>query len=290
MSEQLPLYRRVRRSVYYFLTLLILKTFQLLPDRAGKAICRSLVKFAIRIKPEYLELARQNMKLAIPDEDQDLIIADMIPRLGDNIHDSLMLPSNLDSLLQSVSCDQDAIDRLQKGGVLILTGHFGCWELLGAWLAETCDGLTVVTGTIHNKPVDDLVNRQRKDRGITPVRRDGDLRPIIGALKSGSAVAVLMDQNNPVENIMIPFFGVPAPTSVGFARLAMKYQVPIMPLSIRRTDFGFEVIAGDLIDINGYYETKDTEGLLKECNLALEEIVCNNPAEWVWFHRRWGIN
>jgi len=262
----------------------------MIPDRAGKAVCRSLVKLATRVKPEYLELARQNMKLAIPDEDQERLIADMISKLGDNIHDSLILPSNLDNLLQSVSCNQDVVDRLKEGGVLILTGHFGCWELLGAWLAETCNGLTVVTGTIHNKPVDDMVNRQRKDRGITPVRRDGDLRPIVGALKSGSVVAVLMDQNNPVENMMIPFFGVPAPTSVGFARFAMKYQVPIMPLSIRRTDFGFDVIAGDLIDINRYYETKDTLGLLKECNLALEKMVCSNPAEWVWFHRRWGIN
>lgn len=290
MSERLPLYRRIRRSLYYFLTLLIFKTFQVIPDKTGKAVCRSLVRLAIKIKPEYLELARQNMKLAIPNADQDLLIVDMISRLGDNIHDSLLLPSNLNNLLQSVSCNQDVVDRLQEGGVLILTGHFGCWELLGAWLAETCGGLTVVTGTIHNKPVDDLVNQQRRDRGITPVRRDGDLRPIIGALKSGSAVAVLMDQNNPVENLMIPFFGVPAPTSVGFAKLALKYKVPIIPLSIKRTDFGFNVIAGDLIDINRYYETNDTAGLLKECNLALEKMICSNPAEWVWFHHRWGIN
>jgi Kdo2-lipid IVA lauroyltransferase/acyltransferase len=288
VTGQLSAYRIVRRKLYFYLTLFILKLFKILPDGLGKKLCRLMASAAIKIRPEYLKAAKKNLLLALPDGNHQQIIDKMIFELGSNIHDSLLLFSNRDSLLKSVTCCPETVKLLQNRRVLILTGHFGCWELLGCWLAKTCNGLTVVTGTIHNKSVDELVNKQRKNSGITAVRRGGDLRPIVKALKLGKAVAVLMDQNNPVDNLNIPFFGKDAPTSAGFAKLALKYKVPILPVSIFRNDSGFEVIAGDLIEINSYYETNDTVGLLTECNLCLEKIVRNNPSEWVWFHNRWG--
>jgi KDO2-lipid IV(A) lauroyltransferase len=289
-----PLWRRWRRGFYHLLSLQLLGLARVAPAPLGRAACRALARAALRWRPVEAARARANLAVAFPElgePDRRRILADAAAALGGNLWDALTVPRVAARGFPDVA-DDGAIDEArsllaQGRGLLILTGHIGCWELLGAYLASRLNGLTVVTGTIHNPPVDRLVNRRRVRLGLTPVAREGDLRPLLRALRRGGAVAVLLDQNTRVENRDVPFFGRPAPTPTGFARLALRTGAPVLPVAIGRDGRGHRVVHLPPLRAAGETEPDAVYSLLKECNRALESLIRRRPAEWVWFHERW---
>ena len=264
------------------------------PTSSGRATGRALARLGLALRPRERAQAEANLVLAFPDSDQAWrrdLIRRAADRLGDTLHDSLTVDRWLERH-RSLIIGDDALTELRRcrnegRGVLVLTGHLGCWELLGGWLARMMDGLTVVVGEIHNEPVDRLVNDRRRRLGMAPVPRDGDLRPLLRALRDGGVAAVLMDQATKVPSRDVPFFGHPAPTATGFASLALRTGAPILPMAIERLGRGHRVVTGTMIDPRGYDGVDPTFDLLLACNKALEDLVRRNPAEWVWFHRRW---
>ncbi len=289
-----PLWRRWRRGFYHGLSLMLLGLARVAPPSAGRAVCRGLARGAVRLRPAEAGRARANLAAAFPELDgaaRERLLGSAAGTLGDNLWDALIVPRIAARGFPGVSDDgavAAARDLLREGrGLLILTGHIGCWELLGAYLAAGLGGLAVVTGTIHNPPVDRLVNRRRAALGLVPLPREGDLRPLLRTLRRGDAAAVLMDQNTRVENRDVPFFGRPAPTPVGFARLALRTGAPVLPVAIGRSGRGHEVFHLAPIRPGGETEPDAVYSFLRDCNAALETLIRRRPAEWVWFHKRW---
>lgn len=287
-------YRRLRRRFYYGLTRLVLAAARALPRRTGRAAGRGLARLAWRLRPRERALAVANLALALPGESAERrrrLLRRAAARLGENLHDALTADRRLDDARGGVD-GEEALARLaalraEGRGVLVLTGHLGCWELLGAWLARTQGGLTVVVGEIRNPSVDRLVNDRRRALGLTPVPRAGDLRPLLRTLRAGGVAAVLMDQATRAPSRPIPFFGRPAPTATGFASLALRTGAPVLPLAIARRGEGHVVTVGEIIRPGGGRSEEAEDALLRRCNAALEDLVRRNPEEWVWFHRRW---
>ena len=289
-----PLWRRWRRGYYHLVSLLLLGLARVAPPAAGRAACRGLARAALRLRPAEAARARANLAAAFPELDDAArggLLAAAAAALGANLWDALTVPRAAARGFPEVADDgaiAAARGLLAEGrGLLILTGHIGCWELLGAYLAANLGGLTVVTGTIHNPPVDRLVQRRRERLGLTPVAREGDLRPLLRALRRGGAAAVLLDQNTRVENRDVPFFGRPAPTPVGFARLALRTGAPVLPVAIGRSGKGHGVMHLPPLRPAGGREPDAIYSFLQDCNGALEELIRRRPAEWVWFHKRW---
>lgn len=288
------LYRRARRRFYHAVARLVLATARAFPRRIGRACGRALALTALALRPRERELAAANLALALPDEDaaaRRRRLRRAAARLGENLHDALTVDRRLDDPDGGVD-GAEALARLaalraEGRGVLVLTAHLGCWELLGGWLARTQGGLAVVVGEIRNAPVDRLVNDRRRALGLTPVPRSGDLRPLLRALRTGGVAAVLMDQATRVPSRPVPFFGRPAPTAVGFASLALRTGAPVLPLAIGRRGEGHAVMVGETIRPGDGRGREAEDALLARCNAALEDLVRRNPDEWVWFHRRW---
>lgn len=287
-------YRRLRRRYYFGLTRLVLGAARALPRSTGRAAGRALARLALAIRPAERRQAVANLALALP-HDSDAARVRRLRRatdlLGENLFDALTVDRRLEDPRGGVE-GQEALARLaalraEGRGVLVLTGHLGCWELLGGWLARTQGGLTVVVGEIRNPPVDRLVNDRRRALGLTPVPRAGDLRPLLRTLRTGGVAAVLMDQATRVPSRPVPFFGRPAPTATGFAGLALRTGAPVLPLGIARRGEGHEVIVGETIRPGADRSEAAEDALLARCNAALEDLVRRNPEEWVWFHRRW---
>ena len=235
-----------------------------------------------------------NISRAFPDLPagaREVLLKESAAALGANLYDALALARHAPRNLAAVTDDgagAAARALLKEGrGLLVLTGHLGCWELLGAWLARELGGLAVVTGTVHNAPVDRLLNEQRIQLGLQPLPRGGDLRPMLRHLRAGGAVAVLLDQNTHVHNLDVPFFGRPAPTPVGFARLALRLKAPILPVAIRRRGEGHHVRHLPALRPVGAEKSQTVYDLLSACNAALERLIREAPAEWIWFHERW---
>ena len=287
-------HRRLRRAMYHGLARVVLASVRRLPQGAGRGLCRGLARTALACRPRDRDVARANLRLVFPDlapDGREALLRRATAALGENVHDALNLDRWRESGYREVA-DDGTVDALrgllaEGRGALVLTGHFGCWELLGGFLAERLGGLTVVTGTIRNPPVDRLVNGWRRRAGLTTVPREGDQRPLLRALRAGGAAAVLLDQNTRVGNRDVPFCGVAAPTPAGFAKLALRTGTPILPVAIGRRGRGHALThLPPLRPGNGTGDAA-VDDLLREANAALETLLRRNPAEWVWFHRRW---
>ena len=289
-------YRRTRRAFYFMLARTLLFILQGIPASAGRRICRSLAAAALALRSRQRRLAERNLALAFPDLDdraRGRRLDRSIRLLGENLFDALTIDRARRRDYEDID-GQAAISAInalrgEGRGVLILTGHLGCWELLGGYLAARLDGLTVVTGRIHNPAVDRLVNARRRRCGLEAVPRDGDLRPLVAALRDRRTVAVLMDQNTRVENRDVPFFGVPVPTPAGFAKLAMRFDAPILPVAIARGANGHRVKHQAPIEPSAFTGADREFGILVECNARLERFIRDDPEEWVWFHDRWNL-
>lgn len=295
-SETLPLYRRLRRRAYAMLARAALRTAGGTPTGIGRAGGRGLARLAAMLRPEDVALARRNLATAFPDRDarwRDEVGRTATDRIGENLFDALTLERWAADGFARIAGDDTAalLDDLRRDGrgVLILTGHLGCWELLGAWLAKAADGLTVVTGVVRNEPVDRMLNDRRRRLGLRPVPRDGDLRPLLRALCEGGVAAVLLDQNVKSASEPAPFFGRPAPTATGFAALARRTGATVLPVALQRDGDGHRVVHLPPLRPEDHDGFADEAALLAAANAALAEMIARNPCEWVWFHDRWGL-
>jgi len=292
--------RRWRRRGYALLARGVLGLLRRLPEPAGRGLCRALAALAWRIRPRERRLAERNVALVFPDHAparRRRLLLQARRRLADNLYVTATLPARVRRGLPEVA-DPDGVlaaaRRLQDEGhgLIVLTGHFSCWELLGAWLARGLGGLTAVTATIRNPPVDRLVNGWRRTCGLTPVPRRRGLAPLAAALRRGEAVVLLPDQALAAADLTLPFCGRPAPTVSGPARLALLTGAPLLPVALARRATGgppaYRVVMLSPLRPAGSGPEAVT-ALAAAMNAALSELLLRNPAEWVWFHDRWRL-
>lgn len=176
------------------------------------------------------------------------------------------------------------------GGVLLLTAHFGNWELLG--LAHTLTGLplTVVVRPLDSPVLDRLAQRLRARTGAELIAKRFALRPVLGALRRGRMVGILLDQNAArAEGVFVPFFGRPASTSRSLALLAVRTRRPIVPVFIHREPDGRHRVVIEPPLANPAANPPDAAivELTAECARRIEATIRRWPEQWFWLHRRW---
>ena len=123
---------------------------------------------------------------------------------------------------------QTALDRGK--GVLFLTAHLGAWELSA--FAHSLHGhpLHVVMRPMDNALLDQMIRTYRTMHGNKTVDKDDFVRGLIGAMRAGETVGILMDTNmTPPQGIFVDFFGIPACTASGMARIALRTDAAVVP-------------------------------------------------------------
>src|SRR6185369_14520454 len=132
-------------------------------------------------------------------------------------------------------CTDEMLPHLQKQGVLILTGHFGNWELFAYAYGLLGHPVSLVHQTIKNPLVDASVERMRSGGGTNLFRKQEAARAVLRALKERALVVLPLDQNQSRRaGIFVDFFGLPANTSDGLARIALRTGAPIYPAFLLR--------------------------------------------------------
>ncbi len=181
-------------------------------------------------------------------------------------------------------------DAHRRGhGVLLLTAHFGNWELLTVFSAMIPFPTSIVYRPLDFSPLDLFFSdlRSRFGSNLIPTRRSA--AKILKSLRKGELTALLMDQNvDWYEGVFVDFFGHPACTSKGMALLALKTDAPVVPIFMLRTESGFEVnILPAIEPIKSGDKIKDIETNTAQYNRAIENVVRRYPDQWFWVHQRW---
>ena len=174
-------------------------------------------------------------------------------------------------------------------GVLMITGHFGNWELLGAWMAQNGYPLRVVGTTLENPGIDKIVVEMRNQAGYTNIARGAGTREILRSLRQGCAIGMLIDQDTKVQGAFVQFFGQLAHTPTGPVILARKFEIPIIPIFMHlKDDLSYQIECEPPLDLE--YTQDDAHDLIvntQKCSDAYERVIRRFPAQWVWMHKRW---
>jgi KDO2-lipid IV(A) lauroyltransferase len=180
--------------------------------------------------------------------------------------------------------------RAQGKGMIIATGHFSNWEIVGIALHHLKVPFSAVTRPPNNPWVAAWIEKKRAGMGThrqIPKGSEGT-RQLFSALRQGEPVVMLIDQHL-AEGIPVPLFGKEAMTTHAPATLAGKLDIPVLPMSVRRGEGShFEVIFYPPLRYpRTGNDARDVLEMTTELNRFVEGEVRARPGHWLWMHRRW---
>ena len=214
--------------------------------------------------------------------------------LARNMLDILYMP-NLNEKNLSQYIEIDHLERMRTAllggsGVVVLTGHVGTWEWLSA--AFSLNGMPVTAiaklqpNAEYSRALDDLratIHVEIFNRGTNELRAAGR------ALKEGKILGFLADQDAGPGGAFIKFLGKTASTPLGPAVFARRFNAPVLPAFIIRKEDGRHLVK--IGEIMRFEDTGDTDADLlrftEKMTKILEEVIRENPTQWLWFQKRW---
>jgi KDO2-lipid IV(A) lauroyltransferase len=176
------------------------------------------------------------------------------------------------------------------GPVVFISGHFSNFEIMAAAIVEAGVPCQITYRAMNNRYVDERVRRSRFRYGVRLFAPKGlsGARELMRALSRGESVALMNDQKFN-GGIAAPLFGVTAHTAPGPSSYALRFGVPLQPLSVqRRHKARFEVVVHEPIWLEDTGDRDaDIETAVRRVNAFIEERVRARPTEWFWVHKRW---
>jgi Kdo2-lipid IVA lauroyltransferase/acyltransferase len=275
-----------------------LKFLGLLPRPVARWAAARFAAILFRVNPVWKSTALFNLRLAFPEwseAERERIVQLMVRHLGWLMAEFAHLPrinrGNVAGVLVQDGFENFLAAERRGRGVLFLTGHLGAWELNPFAHALYHKPIHFLVRPIKNARVDALVNRYRGLSGNQPIEKNDSARAVLRALRDGGTVGILADQNTtPVEAVFVNFFGIPAATTAGLARLARRTGAAVVPAhgywdpSLGKYVLHYE----PALELRASEdEEADIRAHTELFNQALEGFIRQFPDHWFWVHRRW---
>ena len=274
---------------------------RLFAKRGWRASCvASLLKGILKLFAPRGKLVLSNLALIYP-ESTKAWRAQMRRRvydsLGWTVAEIMALQRDPSQALDWVEEVHNAqhVDELvdKEKGAILLSGHYGNWELLGAWYAQHFrkKGLRdfyVVAQNVKDKDVDRLVARCRSNAGINFLSKQTSTLEIVKLLKGGAHVGILPDVSW-AGGLTLPFMGRPCTNSIGPAVLGLLASVSMIPVTIyRKAPFHHKVVFFPPLQMPEKADRRaKIELITRKINSVFENIITARPELWFWLHNRW---
>lgn len=174
-------------------------------------------------------------------------------------------------------------------GVLCLVPHFSVWEFSAVVPPMLDYNTSAASKPIKGHFVQQMMVNFRGRRGMKNIPRQGSYQKLVNALHAGECVVIMIDQDTLVKGVFVDFFSKKAYTPMGVSRLALETGAAVVPMAtVRQKDNSYKfVIKPELKTIcTGNMESDLLENTQQQTT-ALEQIIRENPTQWVWMHNRW---
>jgi len=269
-----------------------------LPRPLARAFGISLGLLAYVVHPRLRRVGRRNLDLAFPAKsrkEKRKILRGLYINLGRQLAEFCLFPRySKDNVARVAVYEgfQNFAEAEARGkGVVFLTAHLGGWEV--ASFAHSLYGhpMNIVMRPLDNPYVDALVDRYRTLHGNHTFPKQDFARGLLSALRQGETVGILMDTNmTPPQGAFVDFFGVPACTATGLARVAVHTDAAVVPAfgvwdqHLGKYKICFEpalklVSTGD--------DESDALANTALFTRVIEMYATKYPEQWLWVHRRW---
>lgn len=282
----------LRNALEYAVVAGVVASLRCTPLPVARALARRYARLLDLALPRLRRVAMRNLSLAMPEKGET-----EHRRIADGVFDSIgrllvcfarfpqIRRDNLSRWARFDGYEHFEEARKRGRGVLLATAHLGNWEL-GA-LAHALNGepMDVVVRPLDNPRIDRLVARRRAACGNRVIEKRDAARAIFKALAANQTVGILMDQNSSLDQgTFVDFFGMPACSGTGFARIAARSGATVIPaFALWSNEEQRHVVRYyPAVEMTGSAE-EDTARLQKR----LEAIIREHPDQWLWIHRRW---
>ncbi|MGA2811551.1 MAG: lysophospholipid acyltransferase family protein [Candidatus Acidiferrum sp.] len=288
----------MRDWLQYAALWITVKSLGVLPRPLARWKASVAARMCVACLPKLRQTADFNLRLAFPDWEEKQrreVIGKMVRNLGWMAAEFARFPKyNTESIEQFVVLDghENFLAGKQRGkGVIYLTGHIGAWELSSFAHARYGFPLHYMARPIDNPRIDAFVNRYRGLSGNLPIFKNESARVMLKVLKEQGTVGILADQNTmPQEGVFVDFFGTPACTSTGIARVALHTDAAVVPgycywdPAMRKYRLRFEPPVELTRTGDGERDVRENTARFAK---IIEEIIKRHPEQWVWLHARW---
>lgn len=174
-------------------------------------------------------------------------------------------------------------------GVIIISAHYGSWEVGGLVVTSVAKHVRTVTRRLDNEYLERDLARIRASTGAEVIDRRHAARPLLKALEENAVVVMLPDQAVlPREGVLAPFVGRPAWTTPAPAKLAVRRGSTIVfafciPHETRhRLEFEEPIRVDRLTE-----QERDPVALTTRINDVISRRIATRPDLWLWMHDRW---
>ncbi|HEX9205442.1 MAG TPA: hypothetical protein VF853_05905 [Candidatus Deferrimicrobiaceae bacterium] len=288
------------RTVGERLLIAAIRVLERIPTPLMAAVFETLFSAAWAVDRRHRRYARINLGIAYPGigaREARRIVYRMYRGLGTGLAELIRMPrmdrEYLERRIRIEGAEHLERSRRETGlGCILMTGHFGNWELFAHALSLLLEPISVVARSRDSNALDRAITERRKLSGNRVIRRDRAARAILAALRGRTHVGVLIDQDVPAgKGVFAPFFGLEASTTDGIARLALSTGANIHPAFIHRDPerkFRHVLRFGPAIPMDRSADREaEVVALTARCNEALERAIRIGPSDWMWIHRRW---
>lgn len=282
--------REVKNFFEYLLLSSVVLILAYLPRRGAYWLGRKFGRLYYRFSHFRRSVAETNLKLARFDsktaekafENVGLVAAEFarFKRLRKSFFESEIEGSGLVHLREAL--------KAGKGAILV-TGHFGNWELSGAFIHQSGFPLDVVVKEQRNPYADRWIDNNRMHQGVGIIKTGVAIRSVVRTLSEGCLVAFVSDQYVGEDGVTVDFLGLPTTVSKGPAAFAVRLGVPIITgFLVRTAPWKFKFVSFPALwpDLS-----TDREGeilrLTQAYSSCLAELVRQYPDHYLWMHRKW---
>jgi KDO2-lipid IV(A) lauroyltransferase len=288
----------MRRKLEYAAAWPFIKILGWLPRRWSRTLAIVLAQVIYLLHVRLRRVGMRNLALAFPQKteaEHKRILRGEFTSLGRQLAEVCQFPGytlqNVDQVVVYDGLENFEQAYARGKGVLFLTAHFGGWEISA--FAHSMHGhwLHVVMRPMDNQYLNRLIESYRTMHGNKTVAKDDFVRGLLAAMKAGETVGILMDTNmTPPQGVFVDFFGIPACTASGLARIALRTDAAVVPgFTIWDEALGkYRLRFDPAIDLirTGNQEA-DIVANTQKFTKVIEDYVRKYPEQWLWVHRRW---
>jgi KDO2-lipid IV(A) lauroyltransferase len=276
----------------------VLAVLQALSLAAGYRIARALAWVAYHVDRRHRAVADENLRSAYPGwtaGERDRVIRRVYRHFAMMVVEMAHLPRKLRphtwKRYMTLRGGSELVAALLSGRpVLIVTGHFGNWELAGYALAMCGFKSYAVARPLDNPWLDRLVKRFRRHTGQELLNKNGDAGRMADLLEAGGILCTLADQDAGPTGLFVPFFGRPASTHKAVALLALHHHALLVVAAAHRSGVGLDYVVDieEVIDSRQFADDPQAvRRLTADYTAAWERLVRKAPEQYLWLHRRW---
>ena len=285
--------------LFYLFVRTVFAFMQIFPLDWNLRSARALARIWPRLMPRHRERAVEHLTQALGDVRTPAEIERLADLCLENVAmfgvEAACLPwlitaSGWNRYVRLVNFEEALDAMLQGRGAILVSGHYGPFEVMGHVLAALGFDVVAIMRPLDNAYLNRYLVKSRLTHGLTLLNKKGAADQALSTLEDGRLLALLGDQDAGRKGMFVDFFGRPASTYKSIGLLAMTRECPIIVGYARRLgnraryEFGVQCV---IHPHQWQQQENPLRWITQTFTAAIEEIARTQPEQYLWIHRRW---